>query len=221
MTENFAATLRLAVISAETDALALHGVGTDVRTALHLVVGDAYDDQWAADLDKHQFTALVSYLARATGLISAGAIMLDAGARDEAWALLAAAARTVEAILDINHDVDPDLVTADCHLGIHRLTATADPSGAERISITESLDGPLATATALADIRLQRTPEVFLDEADLDARFTQTAWELLALAHDHITDHIDTWEGVAMLRTILDGAQQARAERDAHFPAVA
>ncbi|MGN7158025.1 hypothetical protein ACTHRK_18250 [Dietzia cercidiphylli] len=172
MTESFATTLRLAVISAETDALALHTVGTDIRTALHLVEDDAYVDLWEADLDKRQFTALVGYLARATGLVSVGAILLDAGARDEAWALLAAAARTVDAMLDIHHDTDPMGVAENCHLDLHHHAATNTASNSVPITMTESINGPLATATTLASIRLQRTPEVFLDETDLDARYT-------------------------------------------------
>lgn len=224
MTDDFATRLRLEVISAETDTKALHAVADAIRDALLPIRDGARLDLWATEIEKYQFTALTGYLERVARLVTTGTAVLINECRDEAWVLLAAAARTVDAILDIHEDTDPEFITEDCHLQVHEITGRADTPDASvfaPICVTASVDGPVAAVTGMADTLLRRTPEVFLDEQRLYAAYTDNAWELLRIARTHVDRHIEAWDGVESLRTILDGAEHARAERDALFPSAA
>lgn len=224
MTNDFAKTLRIAVITAQSDALALHAVAEEIRQALDPVQAESYLGPWETDLEKHQLAALAGYLDRASRFIDLGSVLLDAGGRDEAWALLATAARTVDAMLDIHEDTDTGGWAEESQQQLHELTRTTDrglPAVIEPVGVAATVDGPIAEVTTLSDLRLQRTPEVFLDEDDLDARFTQNAWDLLTIAQHHIAQHLMAWNGVDTVQSILDGLHQARAERDAAFPSAA
>ncbi|WP_096906331.1 hypothetical protein [Dietzia sp. WMMA184] len=127
-------------------------------------------------------------------------------------------------MLDIHDDTDTGGWAEESQQQLHELTRTTDhglPAVIEPVGVAATVDGPIAEVTTLSDLRLQRTPEVFLDEDDLDARFTQNAWDLLTIAQHHIARHLMAWNGVDTVQSILDGLHQARAERDAAFPSAA
>lgn len=147
------------------------------------------------------------------------------GLRDEGWVLLAAASRSIQAMRDIEPDTDLDALTRGSQQLMDQIDselAQAQAPILERQRMGRPHDGPAAATTGLlADIRLHRTPEVFLDEEQLDRRFAHIAWELLTTASAHLGEHISDWDGVDELIELTDAVQCARTLREDTFPAAA
>lgn len=226
MNTHFATTLRKAVTTADNDHHALHTVANELHLELSgLLTETTIDPAWETAQEKDECVALLAHFHRATRALLLGVSVHHKGLRDEAWILLAGAARSVEAMRAIGSGTDLEALTRTAHQILEQIDSDLVQTQApilERQRMGRSHDGPEAASTALlADIRLHRTPQLFLDETTLDRRFAHIGWDLLTTASTHLGEHITDWEGVHDLTELTDAVRHARTLRELTFPTAA
>lgn len=223
MNTHFATILRNAVTTAHNDRDALHAVANELHLELSgLLTETTIAPDWESAQEKDECVALLAHFHRAVRTVLLGTSVHRNGLRDEAWILLAGAARSVEAMRAIEPDTDLEALTRHAHQILDQIDSAlvqTQASTLERHRIGRPHDGPEAATTALlADIRLHRTPQLFLDEIALDQRFGHIAWDLLTTASTHLSEHITDWEGVDDLTELTDAVHHARTLREHTFP---
>lgn len=226
MNTHFAMILRNAVTTADNDRDALHAVANELHLELSgLLTETTIAPDWANAQEKDECVALLAHFHRAVRAVLLGTSVHRNGLRDEAWILLAGATRPVEAMRAIEPDTDLEALARHAHQILDQidnaLVQTQAPVlGRHRIDRPHN-DPEVATTALLVDIRLHRTPQLFLDETALDRRFTHIAWDLLTAASTHLSEHITDWEGVDDLTELADAVHHARTLREHTFPAAA
>ncbi|MBB1032372.1 hypothetical protein G6027_16100 [Dietzia sp. SLG310A2-38A2] len=220
---NIAEVLCDAVTDAPSDRRALAEVAGIVKVALGGIITESTLSEWSTEQERDQFLALASYLKRTSSLVHLGALMLDLGERDEAWALINGAVRPIEELLVVGLGFDAD-DTAATYLQLDTL-ATAVEQGSEPELELRLVDGnhhQRAQAVSLiTDARLGRAPEVFLDENRLDARFVSTGWDLITTGAACIRDHVRDWDLMDDINAVAHAIEQARDLNEDTYPSAA
>lgn len=223
MTNHITEALCDAVTDAASDRRALADVAGIVNNALGSIINESTVSEWSTEQDRDQFLALAGYLKRTTTMVQRGARMLEAKARDEAWALLNGAVRPIEELLALGLGFDTD-ENAATYLQLDALAAAAE-QGSEpdlELRLVDGTHHQRARAVALiTDARLGRSPEVFLDEDRLDARFVRTGWDLITTGAACIKDHIRGWDLMDDINAVTDAIEQARGLHEDTYPSAA
>lgn len=223
MTNHITEALCDAVTDAASDRRALADVAGIVNNALGSIINESTVSEWSTEQDRDQFLALAGYLKRTTTMVQRGARMLEAKARDEAWALLNGAVRPIEELLALGLGFDTD-ENAATYLQLDALAAAAE-QGSEpdlELRLVDGTHHQRARAVALiTDARLGRSPEVFLDEDRLDARFVRTGWDLITTGAACIKSQIRGWDLMDDINAVTDAIEQARDLNEDTYPSAA
>ena len=223
MSNHLATVLCATVTDAANDRRALADVANIIKSSLRAIIDESAVCDWSNEQDQVEFLALASYLRRATSMVEMGARMLDIKARDEAWAVLNGAARPIEELLAVGLGVDPE-ERAAAYLQLDDIAAAAEqgqkPDFEMRlVDATHHQKGQIVSL--ITDVRLGRSPEIFLDEAGLDARFVRTGWELIATGAVRIRDHVKGWDLMDDINALADAIEQARTLHETTYPSAA